>query len=183
MATAYVDITEIRSYLNLDVTTYDTELELIELESAKLIEEMLGYGILAEAGKVYTFDKFNHSLSIGRPLANAVVANDGTAIDTDYVDADEVNGIVYNLGGVITNRRKITLTCDVGYAKANIPKPIKLAIKMLMRLNWYESANGKDMFAKGQVDNGEGAAAYSIDRNSVYSEADKNIQPYKVFYL
>ena len=180
MATSYVSLTEIKAYLDITGSTYDSVLSAFENESVAEFNSICNRNFATASGTVYKFDNFDETLIIKDiPITTLTsIYNDTTLIASTQYSADLANGIIYNLGAYLSNKQKILVTCDTGYSEANIPQDIKKAILIRIKIEWLKFKKGKNLF--GVNSHSTEVASESYDFETEYSYFQKTANRYKV---
>ncbi len=171
----------VRNYVLGDSTegSHDTILERFELNAIDYCNNQMKSYKIVQTAVIETFDEFEEVLVLkGLPVANVVIKNDGTAIDSTLYVVNERIGVIKRVSGsYLKNVGKITVEYDSGFANAAaVPENIKEAMRMFIKLKWREDRKGHDTFGKDAIANQSGT--FSISRDEVYKEIGRLLGPY-----
>ena len=176
-----VTLAEMRSFLNISEsadTGQDSIIENLLDDLTVAIEDYLGVAIINKAYTEYYDGDGSSTLLVKRyPIVTVTSLTVDTTVESsdDYYLYSEAGDIIADGFGFTADHRNITLVYMAGWgaARANVPRPIKLALKL-----WVSQVYKKHVaiinqrFAEG--------ATVNFTSEDMPDEVAKKLTPYKV---
>jgi hypothetical protein len=180
-ATHAVSLDELKAYLNITVTTHDSELtslrDAVEVAAENVADISLRQQTVTSERHSGGADRIVLST---RPLVSVTtVAEDGTTLAATAYDIDLDTGILYRLSGTYTlgvwssGHRNVSVTYEAGWSGSTVPSDIKHGILELARHLWTTQRGPTQVFGTGS-DEWNPSSMHSITRR-----VQELLEPYR----